>query len=82
MIGSVNLADGSGGLRSEGRSLLLAALKTTTRRTLAKQIGCTSVFVGLCAAGQRRPKRWILVKRFESVCGIPAESWRNRARAR
>lgn len=84
MIDSANLAigDASGGIRTEARSLLLAALRTTTRRALANQIGCTLEFVGLCASGKRRPMRWRLVKSFEKVVGIPPESWRHIARAR
>lgn len=72
-----SVADGSGGLRSKGRTALLAILQAPgmTEEKVSKVVKCSAEFISLVACGKRKPQRWALRVRFETGLGIAAPSW-------
>lgn len=66
-----------GSLNSKGRRLLVHFLEATSlsREQLARRLGCTEEFVGLCVNAKRTPRRYELVESFRRVCSIPPEAW-------
>lgn len=71
------LADGSGGMRSKARTVLLGllALPEHSRETIARRVRCTPEFVSICACGKQKPQRWRLRVAFERQYGIMADWW-------
>jgi hypothetical protein len=67
--------DSSGGRKSAARTLLLAILRTSTEKEVARIVGCTQQFVSLCASGKGSPERWKLRWAFWERLRIPPESW-------
>jgi hypothetical protein len=69
------VTDSSGGRKSDGRTMLLAVLRSTSEREVSRLVGCSQQFVSLCAAGKSTPQRWALREAFWVKLRIPAESW-------